>query len=1001
MTTKYLKPFFLFFIVMQVILSGQILHPINQFPASSAKKKEIGIGQTVNILAVMVEFQPSDASTITGNGQFDSIYTKNWGKDIIDPLPHDSAYFAAHLKFASNYFKNVSNNKLNVTYTVLPKVITVSKTMKDYSPLSGSTDFTGLADFVAEVWHLVDSLNPGLNFSDYDLFTVFHAGVGRDVSVSGSLGNERDLPSVYMNLTSLQKYLSSSYAGISVSNGNFHITNSLILPQTENREATANDNSKYLYQITINGLLVSSIGSHIGLPDLFDTKTGVTAIGRLGLMDGQGIFAYNGVFPPAPSAWEKIKLGWVTPVEITPGDFAKLNLKTYSAASSSDTMIYKIPLNAQEYYLVENRQRDPNATGVTLTIYNNGTSSTKTFAKDTTGFYSNNIDSLSGVITDVDNPDWALPGNGILIWHVDESIVNSKIATDEINADKNNRGIMLEEADGIRDIGQQYTDVFGDVVTGEGEEVDFWYAANDAKLFKNIFNNTSRPNTLAHSGASSLIAMKNFSALGKTMSFALTYGTDDIKPIVNKKLTLPSTDNTLFYDTLNNAGTFVIQSGDSLFLYDSTFTVLQVLPDFSSVSPAIGKNCIIGVKDSTIALLWKDNSINNTFTYTYATSSFSSLPVMTQNASSVDILIGTKNGKLLKLSGSGSGLSFVSVLDSAGLTVPITKVSKVTSVYRFVKQDTSAFTLYSSSENAISAAGIVRDLVVTKTSAGSDQVIILTKGNQFFVFSNGTVASTFTLSQFPDITSFAVFDIKQDGTNYICFQANDRIYAYNYLGNPADNFPLLVSTIGSHECKPSAVKIAGSNATTLLSLTSMGLYANEGISGKKVSGFPLSIAAGNASSPVLFNLNDKLCIGNVDNSGNIFTWQIASTTGQILFTGLQGNNANTGYVGAVNTTNADSRFFPKEKVYNYPNPVNSGKTFIRYYTSENAKINIKIFDIAGDLAAEINSYATGGFENESNWDVSSIQSGAYLARVEATSDSGKKEFVIVKIAVVK
>jgi hypothetical protein len=986
---------------MQMMILAQILHPINKFPSPNIAKKQSNNSQTVNILAVMVQFQPNTTSTIVGNGQFDSIYTKNWGSNILDPLPHDSAYFAAHLSFAANYYNKVSNNKLTVKYRVIPKVITVSKIMKSYSPLSGSTDFSSLADFVAEVWHLVDSTNPGLNFADYDLFTIFHAGVGRDVSVSGSLGNERDLPSVYMDLTSLQKYLGSSYTGIPVNNGNFHITNSLILPQTENREASAIDNSKYLYKVTINGLLVSSIGSHIGLPDLFDTKTGVTAIGRLGLMDGQAIFAYNGVFPPAPSAWEKIHLGWVSPVEISPGDFSKLNLKTYSTAASSDTMIFKIPLNAKEYYLVENRQRDPNSTGVTLTMYNNGTTSTKKYTKDTTGFYSYNIDSLSGVITDVDNPDWALPGSGILIWHVDQNIVDSKIATDEINADKNNRGIMLEEADGIRDIGQQYTNVFGDVVTGEGEDVDFWYSGNQAKLFKNIFNNSSRPSTVANSGAASLITMQNFSALGNNMSFALTYGTDDIKPVINKKLTLPSSENTLYYDTLNSAGTFVLQSGDSLYLFDSTFALIRILPEFSSVAPALGKNCIVGVKDSSISLFWQDNSSTNTFSYISTYGTFSSLPVISQSASSVDIYIGTRNGKLVKLSGNGSGLTFVSVVDSSGLTVPVTKVSKTNNAYRFVKQDASAFTLYSSSEQPISGAGIVRDMAVTKSSSGIDQIVILTKGNQFFVFSNGNVTATFTLSQLSEITSFSVFDIKQDGTNYICFQVNDRIYAYNFLGNPAENFPLLAATVGSHECKPSAVKLANSNSTTIFSLTGSGLYANEGLSGKKVSGFPLSIAAGNASSPILFNLSDKLCIGNVDNSGNVFIWQIAGSTGQILYTGLQGDNSNSGYIGTVNRTNVDSRFFPSEKVYNYPNPVNSGKTFIRYYTSENAKINIKIFDLAGDLAADLNSYATGGFENETSWDISSVQSGAYFAHAEATSDSGKKEFVIIKIAVVK
>ena len=34
-------------------------------------------------------------------------------------------------------------------------------------------------------------------------------------------------------------------------------------------------------------------------------------------MDGAGFFAYNGLLPPEPSAWEKVFLGWETPVIIS------------------------------------------------------------------------------------------------------------------------------------------------------------------------------------------------------------------------------------------------------------------------------------------------------------------------------------------------------------------------------------------------------------------------------------------------------------------------------------------------------------------------------------------------------------------------------------------------------------------------------------------------------------------------------------------------------------
>jgi len=57
--------------------------------------------------------------------------------------------------------------------------------------------------------------------------------------------------------------------------------------------------------------------------------------------------------------------------------------------------------------------------------------------------------------------------------------------------------------------------------------------------------------------------------------------------------------------------------------------------------------------------------------------------------------------------------------------------------------------------------------------------------------------------------------------------------------------------------------------------------------------------------------------------------------------------------------------------------------------------------LAGDFVDELNSNAAGGFDNEIIWNVDDIQSGVYLARVEATAASGKKENNIIKIAVVK
>ncbi len=482
----------------------------------------------------MVNFQQDADGTTSGNGKFGSIYSQNYGNDILDPLPHDKNYFESHLHFVQNYFAKVSKGKLNIEYNVLPDTFSVTDRMRNYSPDPGSDDFTPIADFSVEAWTKADQLYPGFPFSDYDVFLIFHAGVGRDISLPGSIGNERDLPSVYLSDKAFKEIYGNDYEGIPVSGGSFKITNSMIIPETESREVETISGT-FLFEITINGLICASIGSHLGLPDLFDTETGLSAIGRFGLMDGQSIFAYLGTYPPEPSPWEKIHLGWAEPVTLEIQN-ADVSLVTNLAATISDTVILKVPLNSSEYYLVENRIRDAYNDGSTITYAIGDIVITKTFPNDTTGYSSFDVDSLSGVVIDVDEFDWAVPGNGIVIWHIDENVINEKIAENKVNTDKNRRGVDVEEADGVQDIGERFYTIFGDEVIGEGTDYDFWYASNPSELFENRFAKDTRPNTLTNTGANSLITIKDFSEIDNRMSFRVEFGDSVVKPLFTLNL---------------------------------------------------------------------------------------------------------------------------------------------------------------------------------------------------------------------------------------------------------------------------------------------------------------------------------------------------------------------------------------------------------------------------------------------------------------------------------
>ena len=1002
------KIYSLFLVILSLgSLSAQIFN-VSLSKSSNVNQVAEDI-DTLKILAIMVDFiEDGDGATI-GNGKFGSNYTEDYGTSILDPIPHNTEYFDSHLKFVKNYFTKVSNGKLPVKYKILPEVVSVSKTMRDYSPSIGSDDFTPLADFSVEAWTKADQLYPGFDFSYYNVFLIFHAGVGRDVTLPGSIGNERDLPSVYLSQQTFKNIYGSNYSGIPVSGGSFNIPNSMLIPETESRELESISGT-YLFQITINGLICASIGSYLGLPDLFDTETGLSAIGRFGLMDGQGIFAYYGAYPPEPSPWTKIRLGWVDPVTIDPGNY-NLNIVTKLAAEIGDTVILKVPINSSEYYLVENRRRDVNNDGSILTLNVNGNIVTKTFPKDTTGYRSYDVDSLEGVVIDVDEFDWAVPGNGIVIWHIDDNIINEKLADNKINTDKNNRGVDVEEADGIQDIGEKFYTVLGDEIIGEGEENDFWFASNSAELYENKFANDTRPDTKTNSGANSLITIKDFSDIANRMSFKIEYGDSIVKPLFVSNLNL-TTDAAAFSTLPAVSSTdFLILQGSDLIVYDGN-SVLKTISDFSSFKPAsfIKDNLqqIYGAVGTTLNYTLNDgtNSENGKISIS---GSISSPPIVnTLQNQEKQIIVGTSGGKIISYSPAALGTlpQQQSVID-VGADYSVIKIASdgsfIASIDRQTTEQVVQTHLFFSNEGTVEFVDeLPIDLAVTKNKAGNNIAVVLTNKNKFYVIDHSEITAEFDINSSEGIKSFSLTDLKQDGTNYIVLNNGNNIEAYNLTGASADNFPFVDPDGIGFTATPLTSDFEGDNKSEVISVTKDGrIFTIDGGTGKVVPGFPISTGAGIIVTPALYNANGKTNLAALNDQNNLYAWSISSVDGKLFWSEENGDPQNTSFVDAAVSDNVINEFFPTSRAYNYPNPVYEGETNIRYYVSEDSKINIKIFDLAGDFVAELNDDAQGGLDNETVWNVSGIQSGVYIARIEAKGISGKTENAIVKIAVVK
>jgi hypothetical protein len=964
-------------------------------------------GDTLRILAVMVNFQSDNDASTFGNGKFESIYTQNYGTKILDPLPHNKQYFESHLEFSKNYFRKVSKGKLNIIYTVLPDTLTVSKVMKNYTTLSTSTDFTPLGDLASEVWNLADQHYTSINFSDYDLFIIFHAGVGRDLTLPGSLGNEKDLPSVYLGQDALKKIYGSSFEGFSVSGGNFHILNSLILPETENREVSSYGQT-YLFQITINGLITASVASFLGLPDLYDTKTGLSAIGRFGLMDGQSIFSYSGLFPPEPSAWEKIFLGWAQPVTVSPGSY-NIDLSAGLAASPADTVILKVPINSSEYFLVENRERDFNSNGSMLTIQSGGQTIIKTFTKDSSGYFSFAVDSVYGVVTDVDEFDWSLPGwitdtsnykGGILIWHIDDNVINAKIASNQINTDKTNRGVELVEANGIKVIGEKFSDIFGDLVIGEGSYEDYYYQDNPGTLYTNKFDNNSRPNSNTHSGANSLISMSGFSNSANKMSFNIAYGDSVVKPVFNNILALNSNTPFITASKLNENEFFVL---DGTTLKDvKNGLLVNSISSFSKSKPVVyvlnNNEFVFGVIDSTI------NMLSGSLLKSISISSIITTQLVIGNNNGSDLLImGTNEGAIRKFTINPSLPNFIEQLAWVGQFDSVISIAVDNNYYSALIHGKGVLTPSGSSviaepNGSITINDEIKKVGLTKLGNGK-YVTIGISDNSIYIISEGKILNKTSLNS--SVSNFAIADLKNDGNNYIIYSIGNQVHAINLTGAEAVNFPFTNTDNQNFIGTPLTADFEGDNKSDVIAFTQDGrIFAIDGGTGKIVSGFPISTGKMILAS-ALYNDNGMISLAAIDSSKHFYGWNIGLTTGTPFWAEENGNNLNNSFVAGATATNYINEFFPKSKVYNYPNPVYNGQTAFRYYVSEDSKINIKIFDLAGDFVAELNNNAPGGYESETLWKVNNIQSGIYLARVEAIGSSGKTESNIIKIAVVK
>jgi len=1006
----------------------------NVYPSEKYSKRNSQCREELpqNILAIMVEF-----SDVT----FDLV------PDFPDSLAHDKEYFERLFFHLASFYADASHGNYVLTednYTVWDNIITVSQTMAYY----GNTDpqIVEVCLFTQEVVQLIDDQ---LDFNDYDAIVIIHAGAGEEADQNNT--NEDEIISTFLTRRSLQAGLdpeNDDFPGIETNDG-LYLTEFAIIPETE-WQPDSNPEDDTIFSIF--GVLAHQFGHQIGLPTLFDnnSENGRSyGIGGFGIM-GTGVWNANGFVPPLPCAWSRYYLGWEDDniVEIN-STFDNLSLVFPMAEDDETSKLYKINISEDEYFLVENRQQNPdgsyfiNADGDTLATYTFATIAGQNVYPEGHAYarqpkFSFMENTYAGCEWDFYLPGYgygAAPendGSGLLIWHIDENVINENFTPDfenhSVNGDASHKGVDLEEADGIQ---QLDSNLYGyDSFCGSKD--DSYREGNNTYFgYDNINGIFSTPVASSYYGGIPL-EISDISSSDSVMTFSVSY-----------EWSL-STD------------------------YVGENPLAAALIDFDED----GENEMFYSMPNGDVYIWKDDEILSAYTLDPINELFAfneaDATVLVPHHDPEDLL-----STLTMINSTGTNSLFFPETDWAASPVVNPDESSAYKVFLPLHDNNST-----SSE--IIFLNNNYEIIETITTEHIESNLMYKDSKLFFIDDNWIVHQI-TLPDYdqneiqldidglyPKISSALLADINDDESDDFIITAKDStLHIYDSSGNSLtgfpQNIPLNASSIPSicdidNNSFPE-ILIGGENTFAVFNKNGDVLKPSQELSDPDSAFIASGIIALNIDDDVEkeiigtmsrnrfciwdninfndFELNRNYNISFGSRSLNYPLIADYSTAGINAF--IPSNNV-TIFKAGITATQEDldeegwlveyanlqrtasllnpmeppvengNKIFDKDHTYFYPNPlsltfnnainyhydIQAETIILRITTFQDVKVKIKIFDIAANKIYENISFCEAGFDNKINIDASDMASGVYFAILNAKGKVFKLKFAIEK-----
>lgn len=958
----------IFIIAGAILLSffSQSFSYINNFKGTWQNKKCIP-GEK-NWLVLRIEFKEDTKSITTGTGKF----LQQWADDdtsyVLDPVPHDRQYFKSHLQAINNYWSTVTNNKYTIDTSdlqVLPlseNTYTLNNKMQYYNPASDedSVDIK-LAEFVYDVIKLVS--NEGDYPTDQSEIVIYHAGVGQDFDFSGMFDpSPYDIPSFYFDLNYLSENLPANKYSELV---NLGLESGIVVPEMQNQLGI---------NIGLNGTEILLSGYLLGLPALYNTATGQSKTGVFGLMD-QGSNNANGLTPIKPSAFERMLLGIQEPIILNESDNYNL----------LEDQIYKIPVNSTESFLIEYRKNS----GIFLdSLYSAKEYDTYIEALE----YADSLNLIdldiaeNGVLIGVNDYDITLQTDGLLIWHLNDPFYEFNEMSDNPNGGEIPM-LRLEEADGGYDIGKNYSTLSSAV--NQGWKWDIWFDSNEGYFDNNSnsslkFSGNTHPNTRTFTNILTGISITNFNFSEDTVSITLNFSQSD-----------KSCEPNVFYKGISRITPF---DEDCLFgVKDSSIIVKsddQIYTIFKK-NKYINPNNIFLYPLETGFIEVENNNIQSSINlYNYSDSSLSltksqnlNFTVNLKNISITDSVIflppldSTKylaiydyHLNLLDLWGEHSALNF---------SLPIDKYLSVTI---FDKNYFTAGNTINSFNGDYSHSFNFNISAITNLN---DTLIIADESGGFYYFEPNTEFLSEKYASAVKIDKIIPVHLNDDGICELVMIGtyNDRniLSILSHYGYFQNNFPIVknykeISVVKKNE------------QFFILAMSEVGELDEYSTNGTKISS---RTAPPNANSLFVDKFNGENIIVS---DGTIWTTEYDS-----IYWGYNGKNLQNEnrILSAQNATISGSNELIRDGlIYNYPNPIENGRTKFRYFAINAEEVDINIYELTGKFVQRLSQTPKQNQVNEVIWNVGNLESGVYIAKIKITGNGTIEEYFI-KPAILK